>query len=110
MHSHRYFVSVSELSAGDIRYIWTGEGWVYLAVILDLHSRRVIALRDLHANPTRVKAWAISNRLKKDLAIRALNLLMVCDANHCRAVDGDRPASTAQRVHPPHPLSGSCFA
>ena len=34
---------------------------VYLAVILDLHSRRVIG-------------WAISNRMKKDLAIRALNM------------------------------------
>lgn len=47
--------------AGDITYIWTREGWVYLAVILDLHSRRVIG-------------WAISNRMKKDLAIRALNM------------------------------------
>jgi putative transposase len=28
--------------AGDISYIWTGEGWLYLAVILDLYSRRVI--------------------------------------------------------------------
>jgi putative transposase len=28
--------------AGDIRYVWTREGWLYLAVILDLHSRRVI--------------------------------------------------------------------
>jgi putative transposase len=25
--------------AGDIAYIWTCEGWLYLAVILDLHSR-----------------------------------------------------------------------
>ncbi len=32
------------LQAGDISYIWTGEGWLYLAVILDLYSRRVIAL------------------------------------------------------------------
>jgi putative transposase len=47
--------------AGDITYVWTREGWVYLAVILDLHSRRVIG-------------WAISNRMKKDLAIRALNM------------------------------------
>ena len=38
-----------------------GRAWVYLAVILDLHSRRVIG-------------WAISNRMKKDLAIRALNM------------------------------------
>ena len=47
--------------AGDISYIWTREGWVYLAVMLDLHSRRVIG-------------WAVGNRLKKDLAICALNM------------------------------------
>ena len=47
--------------AGDISYIWTGEGWLYLAVILDLYSRRVIG-------------WAVSNRMKRDLAIRALDM------------------------------------
>ena len=47
--------------AGDITYIWTREGWLYLAVILELHSRRVIG-------------WAVSNRMKRDLAIRALNM------------------------------------
>ena len=26
----------------DISYIWTREGWLYLAIVLDLHSRRVI--------------------------------------------------------------------
>lgn len=47
--------------AGDISYIWTAEGWLYLAVILDLNSRRVIG-------------WAVSNRMKRDLAIRALKM------------------------------------
>ena len=28
--------------AGDISYIWTAQGWLYFAVILDLHSRRVV--------------------------------------------------------------------
>lgn len=46
--------------AGDISYIWTREGWLYLAVMMDLHSRRIIG-------------WAVSNRLKKDLALQALN-------------------------------------
>jgi putative transposase len=46
--------------AGDISYIWTREGWSYLSVVLDLHSRRVIG-------------WATSNRLKLDLAMRALD-------------------------------------
>lgn len=27
---------------GDITYLWTAEGWLYLAVLLDLYSRRVI--------------------------------------------------------------------
>ncbi len=47
--------------AGDITYIWTSEGWLYLAVILDLYSRRVIG-------------WAVSSRMKRDLAIRALDM------------------------------------
>jgi transposase InsO family protein len=29
--------------AGNITYVWTAEGWLYLAVVLDLYSRRVIA-------------------------------------------------------------------
>jgi putative transposase len=28
--------------AGDISYIWTAQGWLYLALILDLHNRRVV--------------------------------------------------------------------
>ena len=46
--------------AGDISNIWTAEGWLYLAVMIDLHSRRVIG-------------WAVSNRLKRDLALQALD-------------------------------------
>ncbi len=41
--------------AGDITYIWTLEGWLYLAVILDLHSRRVVG-------------WAISDRMTRRAA------------------------------------------
>ena len=44
----------------DISYIWTGEGWLYLAIVLDLHSRRIVG-------------WATSDRLKRDLALRALH-------------------------------------
>ncbi len=46
--------------AGDISYIWTAEGWLYLAVIIDLYARRVVG-------------WATSDRLKKELAISALD-------------------------------------
>lgn len=49
---------------GGISYVRTREGWLYLAFILDLHSRRVIG-------------WAVSNRMKRDLAIRALKMAAV---------------------------------
>lgn len=39
---------------GDISYIWTAGGWLYLAIILCLHSRRVVS-------------WVVSGRMKKDL-------------------------------------------
>ena len=51
----------NQVWAGDISYVWTREGWLYLPVILDLHSHRVIG-------------WAVSNRMKRDLAIRAMNM------------------------------------
>ena len=50
----------NEAWAGDITYIWTLEGWVYLAVLLDLHSRRVVG-------------WAMRKSLNRELAIAALN-------------------------------------
>jgi len=44
----------------DISYVWTAEGWLYLAIVLDLFSRRIVG-------------WAVSDRLKKDLALTALH-------------------------------------
>jgi putative transposase len=49
--------------AGDITFIWTLEGWLYLAVILDLFSRRVIG-------------WATSNRIDRYLVLRALTMAL----------------------------------
>ena len=44
----------------DITYIWTGEGWCYLAAILDLFSRRVVG-------------WALDATLNTSLPLRALD-------------------------------------
>ena len=49
--------------AGDITYLWTDEGWLYLAVVLDLYSRAVIG-------------WAIGPRLTAGLAIDALSMAL----------------------------------
>jgi putative transposase len=48
----------------DITYIPTGEGWLYLAVILDLCSRFVVG-------------WAMSDRITRALALDALDMALV---------------------------------
>jgi transposase InsO family protein len=51
----------NKLWAADISYIDTREGWLYLAVVLDLFSRKVIG-------------WSFSERLKDDITVAALNM------------------------------------
>jgi putative transposase len=57
--------------AADITYIPTREGWLYLAVILDLASRRVVG-------------WAVRSRLDQELALSALRMAL----RHRRARGG----------------------
>ena len=47
----------------DITYIETREGWLYLAIILDLYSRKVIG-------------WSMDKRMKKELTLKALHMAM----------------------------------
>jgi len=50
--------------ATDITYVWTLEGWLYLAVVLDLYSRRIIG-------------WAMDKRLEaENLTLRALHMAL----------------------------------
>jgi putative transposase len=46
---------------GDITYVHTNEGWLYLSVLLDLFSREVVG-------------WSTSSRLTRQLAIDALQM------------------------------------
>lgn len=50
---------VNQVWVSDITYIPTTEGWLYLAVVLDLCSRRVVG-------------WSMSSRLAVELVLRAL--------------------------------------
>jgi len=58
-----------QLWLGDITYVPTGEGWLYLAVLLDACSRRVVG-------------WAMAEHLRAELALGALAM----------ALRGRRPA------------------
>jgi putative transposase len=37
--------SPDQVYVGDITYIWTRYGWLYLAIIIDLYSRKVMGWR-----------------------------------------------------------------
>ena len=49
----------NEKWVSDITYLWTNEGWVYLAVVLDLYSRKVVG-------------WSTAARMTTDLVSSAL--------------------------------------
>jgi len=51
---NRYYV-------GDITYIWTQEGWLYLAVVLDLFSRQIVG-------------WSLDSRMNRTLVMNALRM------------------------------------
>ena len=48
----------NRLWTGDITYIWTAEGWLYLAVVLDVFSRRIVG-------------WSMNKRMTDDLVVTA---------------------------------------
>jgi len=50
---------LNHLWTSDITYIWTSEGWLYLVVVLDVCSRRIVG-------------WGMSHRLQDELVVRAI--------------------------------------
>lgn len=47
--------------ASDITYVWTKEGWLYLAVTMDLYSRKIVG-------------WSLQDRMKKSLVVDAFSM------------------------------------
>jgi len=52
-------VAPNEVWAGDITYLKTAEGWMYLAIVMDLYSRRIVG-------------WHIDKRMTTDLICKAM--------------------------------------
>ena len=55
--------AANQVWAGDISYVWTHEGWLYLAVVIDLYSRKVVG-------------WSMGKRLTSSLACDALQMAL----------------------------------
>lgn len=54
----------NQIWVADITYIQTKEGWLYLAAVLDLYSRRIVG-------------WAMSPRIDTTLALKALGMALL---------------------------------
>ena len=52
-------IGPNQVWAGDVTYLKTGEGWMYLAIVMDLYSRRIVG-------------WCLDKRMTTDLISRAL--------------------------------------
>jgi len=79
---------INEAWVGDITYVQTGEGWLYLACVMDMASRRIVG-------------WSMSERMKAELVCQALKsaywrrkpaagLIMHSDRGSQYASDGHR--------------------
>lgn len=52
--------SPDQVWLGDLTYLWTDEGWLYLAVLMDLCSRRIVG-------------WAVSESMADELTLQVLD-------------------------------------
>lgn len=77
----------NQVWAGDITYIGTDEGWLYLAAVLDLYSRRVVG-------------WSMSERMTATLVCDALRMALVQrKMPHGVIVHTDRGSQYCAREH-----------
>jgi transposase InsO family protein len=57
------YLKANEKWVGDITYLWTQSGWLYLATVMDLYSRKIIG-------------WLMSNRITKNLVFDILTMAL----------------------------------
>ena len=92
---------------GDITYLPTGEGWLYLAVILDLCSRAVVG-------------WSMANHMRAELVTQALSmaigqrqpaagLLMHTDRGSQYGADSYRQLLCQHGIEPSMSRKGNCW-
>ena len=93
--------------ASDITVFWSGSGWLYLAVVMDLYSRRIVG-------------WAMQKRMTDDLTINALRmavdqrlpqggLIHHSDQGSQYASDSFKRELTCHRITPSMSRKGDCY-
>ena len=76
--------AVDSVWVGDLTYLWTQEGWLYLAVLMDLCSRRIIG-------------WAVSETMTDDLTLAVLDQALGATPSRFRSAPSQRPRQPVQQ-------------
>jgi transposase InsO family protein len=108
-HLQREFIvpQPDTVYVGDITYLPTGEGWLYLAVVLDLCSRAVVG-------------WSMANHMRAELVNQALSmatcqrqpaagLLMHTDRGSQYGADSYRQLLAQHGIQPSMSRKGNCW-
>ncbi len=93
--------------ASDITVLWSGSGWLYLAVVMDLYSRRIIG-------------WAMQKRMTEDLVVNSLrmavdqrpikkDLILHSDQGSQYASDSFRQELKLNGITPSMSRKGNCY-
>jgi putative transposase len=99
--------TANRLWVGDITYVATHEGWLYLAVLLDVHSRRAVG-------------WAMADHLRAELALEALAMALAAqrpgtdlvhhtDRGAQYTASADQAALAARGITVSMSRSGDCY-
>lgn len=93
--------------AGDITYVWTGEGWLYLAVVMDIGTRRVIgwSLRDT------LRTELVTSALDMALGVRTPSPGLICHSDRGSQYGADDVTAMLDRYHMRGSMSrqGNCW-
>jgi len=93
--------------AGDITYLWTKEGWLYLAVVLDIGTRRVIgwSLRET------LQATLVTSALDMALGARPTTPGLICHSDRGSQYGAEEIQAMIERYHLRGSMSrkGNCW-
>ena len=99
--------AINRLWTSDITYIWTLEGWLYLAVVLDVYSRRIVGW----SMDRSLKAELVTGAIKQALSYREIggSLIFHSDRGSQYASHACRDLLLGQQITQSMSGKGNCF-